>query len=361
MTVEVEQQRVIVPQRPARRELSLFDVVGLALRHWKLVAGFPLLLVAVTISGILLKPREYLAEASFMPQAGDNGRSTLSGLAAQFGVALPAGRAGPTSAFYASVVRSRTILRPVAEAGYVYPVGRDTVRGTLVELIGPQHGSPAQRLEKTLTRLHDAIGVSTQLETGIVRMGVTARTGVLAHAIARQLLDQLSAFDLERRRTQAASERIFIEERLAQLGAELRKAEEEQEVFLRRNRDIRNSPDLQFANSRLARDVSMRQQVYTSFAQAYEQARIDEVRNTPVLAVIEQPYTPVQPRARGLVLWTLLALVAGFLMALGLAATLEYVRLSRARDPEGVTALSTQLAQTRAELRRALRSRSRQR
>ncbi len=44
-----------------------------------------------------------------------------------------------------------------------------------------------------------------------------------------------------------------------------------------------------FEHDRLERPVSMRQELVTAMAQAYEQARVDEVRNTPVITVIDQP------------------------------------------------------------------------
>ena len=44
-----------------------------------------------------------------------------------------------------------------------------------------------------------------------------------------------------------------------------------------------------FGHDRLERQVSVRQELVTAMAQAYEQARVDEVRNAPVITVIDQP------------------------------------------------------------------------
>jgi len=89
------------------------------------------------------------------------------------------------------------------------------------------------------------------------------------------------------RQSQAAAERGFTEERMAEAQEELRAAENELQRFLQNNRQFQNSPELVFQHDRLQRRVAMRQQVYTSLVQSYEQARIDEVPNTPVITVVE--------------------------------------------------------------------------
>src|SRR5438093_11794505 len=267
-------------------ELSLFDLTGLILRFWKLVVGFPIVLVAAIVLITLLQPRVYEASASFVPMSGDQQGSRLTSLASQFGVTVPTlGRTGPTPAFYASLLRSRAVLGPVVDTGYSYVADGDTVAGSLVELIGPRKGSLPIRRAATIQRLRGNLDVSTEIETGMVRLVVTARPAPLAASIAERILDELSAFDLERRRAQAASERIFVEQRLAELGTELRESESRHEAFLRRNREFRNSPELSFENDRLAREVSMRQQIYTRFADALERAKVDECCNILVYLI----------------------------------------------------------------------------
>jgi hypothetical protein len=55
----------------------------------------------------------------------------------------------------------------------------------------------------------------------------------------------------------------------------------------------------------------MRQQLYTSLTEAYEQARISEVRTTPVITILQEPYVPPLPERRGLILKLVLGLLLG--------------------------------------------------
>jgi uncharacterized protein involved in exopolysaccharide biosynthesis len=75
---------------------------------------------------------------------------------------------------------------------------------------------------------------------------------------------------------------------------------------------------LSFVYDRLVNNVTLRQQIYTSVAQAYEQARIDEVRDTPVITVVEAPLLPAKPDPRPF----FRMLVAGLLIALVVARVL---------------------------------------
>ena len=71
----------------------------------------------------------------------------------------------------------------------------------------------------------------------------------------------------------------------------------------------------------------MAQQIYTSLAQAYEQAKIEEVRDTPVITVLQPPEIPVLPNSRRVVVKTVL----GFILGLGCAATLVLLRVTLQR------------------------------
>jgi tyrosine-protein kinase Etk/Wzc len=145
--------------------------------------------------------------------------------------------------------------------------------------------------------------------------------------VALRLLDQLNTFNLTGRRSRATQERKFTEERMLEVGAELRAAESRLEQFLEANREYRLSPKLTLQQDRLSRDVGMRQQVYSSLAQSYEQAKIDEVRDLPVITTVSEPEAPVLPDPRGLLLRTLFAMVAGA----GLGLAIGFLREWRAR------------------------------
>jgi len=104
----------------------------------------------------------------------------------------------------------------------------------------------------------------------------------------------VDSFNRASRRGQAGAERQFAEARVNEATAELRVAENRLQAFLETNRAFRNSPVLTFEQDRLARDVSTKQALYTTLVQAYEQARTQEVRDTPIFSQLEAPTLPPQ-------------------------------------------------------------------
>lgn len=293
------------------------------------------LLLALCVLGLaaggltgLLRRRTWTSVAQFVPQSSDLGRSRLSGLAAQFGVAVPGADRTQSPDFYAELVKSRDILAQTALARYETTIDGVRRQGTLVELYGEDAGTPAQRLDETLRRMQRWVSTSTGIRTGIVRLEVRSISPDLAAQVAANLVARANQFNLDTKQGQAAAERQFSEQRLATARAELFTAEERLASFLRANRLYEMSPILVMEHDRLQRAVDVRQQVFSSLAQSYEQARIDALRDTPVLSLVEKPAPPVRPDGRGTVVRGLLGLFAGAVVG-GMLAVMRHRRAIR--------------------------------
>jgi uncharacterized protein involved in exopolysaccharide biosynthesis len=130
--------------------------------------------------------------------------------------------------------------------------------------------------------------------------------------IAERLLEGLNYFNLITRQSQARQERRFTEGRLEAARASLRAAEDVLQRFLQANRQFAESPALTFQRDRLQREVLLQQQVVVSLAQQYEENRIREVRDTPVITIIETPILAARPDSRLWALIVCLGTVGGF-------------------------------------------------
>ena len=295
----------------------VLPLANMLLRERRLLVRLPLTLAVLVVCVGLVLPRSYTAVASFAPQSAGGSLSSLTGLAAQFGIAVPTDDAANSPDFYAELLRSAQLLRAMVETSYVYLNGADTVRGTLVQVYDISEATPERSREVAVKRLGQHMQVSTALKTGVVTVAVEAPAADLAEQLVRSALDLVNAFNLRTRQTRATAERQFVESRVEEAQRDLREAENRLQAFLTTNRTFENSPQLQFQHDRLQRDVGTRQDVYTKLVQAYEQARIDEVRNTPVITIIEVPIRPVRPDSRRLLLKGMLALfIGGFLATL---------------------------------------------
>jgi uncharacterized protein involved in exopolysaccharide biosynthesis len=334
--------------------ISLVEIANVLLRWRWLIVGVPLALLLLTAPGLFMAPRQYTATASFMPQRAPSAARSLGTMAGQLGITLPGQAQGESPAFYAELVTSRAILLPVLETAYeVSADGRNASR-TLIELYGEDR-TGAERREVALRRLRDQVRVSISRTTDIVTISVTAASPRLAEQIVARALELVNQFNLETRQSQASEERRFVEARLGEAREELRAAEDELEQFLERNRAYQSSPQLALVHSRHEREVMRRQQVYTTLAQAYEQARIDEVRNIPVITIIEPPSPPVHPDGRGVVTRSLMAILGGILLAIVLAVVLDFFRAGSVRRDRGFEEFERLRRETLRDLRRPWR------
>jgi uncharacterized protein involved in exopolysaccharide biosynthesis len=310
-------------------EAHLWTALAGVLRHRTMIVALTLCSGLVTAAVTLLMPRHYAVSASFIPQTSQAPTGGLSDLAAQYGVALGTQATQESPAFYAELLGSREILGQVLEKRYDAPgpTGKP-FSGTLLQYLKVENEAfpMAQGVEK----LRNLLSIRSDRGTGIVSFDVHTTNPQLSIAIGQTLLDQLADYNLRRRQSRARAEREFVEQRLAASKTELDSAEERVSEFYRQNRSIGGSPDLKATEARLERALSLRQDVFSTLNQKYESARIEEVRSTPVLTVIDSPQGTVEPVRRWTLTKTLVAMILAFLLSVGLAFLLDLSGLRRA-------------------------------
>lgn len=328
-----EEASIQVNEEAGDDELSLFEVASTLLRNrwrilrWMLFGGL------LAVIPVLRQRPTYTAVGSFIPQGAESGSSGIRNLAGQFGVSLGANNQGHSPEFYENLIRSRVILQSVVD-DTVTITEQGGRRATVAELFGGSGDSRQLRLQTAAAQLAPAIQTSISLTTSVLTFGVTTPWPSVSASIGNKLIDEVNAFNLRTRQSQASEERRFTEGRLIEARTALRLAEDRLQGFLQSNRQIGNSPELAFQRDRLEREVAFNQEIVTSLAQSYEEVRVRAVRDTPVITVIERPALPTQPNSRqrarrvlfGVFLGGLLAVVFSFL-----SETMHRRRL--ARDP----------------------------
>jgi len=300
---------------------TIFGALNALLRHRALVLACATLLGLAAGTWAFSRERVYSSASSFMPEGR---QSAATGLAAQLGLVLP-GTGGTESAqFYADLLKTREILGAAVTTAFTIP-GSIPRATTLVDLYRVKGRTPALRREAAIERLDDDLDISISTRTNVVTVRVTASSPELAQRLNQRLLDLLGEFNLRRRQSRASEERRFAEARVSSVKGELRVAEDRLQSFLQSNRDYQHSPSLVFSYERLQADVMLLRQVVTTLQQSAEQAKIEEVRDTPTVTLVEGPGLPVRPDPRGIVKFTLIGLVLGTFLGMGLAFVRETV------------------------------------
>jgi alpha-tubulin suppressor-like RCC1 family protein len=313
-----------------RSTFSPFPLINLALDNARLLIGVPLAAAVAAVAIGLVAGGRHTAESSFRPQNEQAEMNRLSGLAAQFGIDVPgSGGRGESVDFYTRLARSRALLEDVAKREYRIDGG---ATATLIELYD-MPGTGADQLRRTVDALTRNVGVDADLNAGVVAIRTRDRHGEVAEQVNRAILDELNRFNLERRQSRATAERRFVETQVTRARQDLDAAESELSAFMQTNRRYEEWPQLRFEAAQLQRQVDLQQQVFTTLTQALEQARLDEVRNTPVITIIDHPEGSAR-RERKLAQKAVLGFVLGLTLVLALLFVREYTRRLRQEYPE---------------------------
>lgn len=306
-------------------ELSFREIRRVISDNWRMIAWLAFVAPAFAAVIVLLTPRTYTSTASFFPETRRGGGG-LSSIAQQYGIALPGmgADAGQSLAFYVELVRSREILAQLLEDSVTVAAEAGARRRPLPDFLEIEATDPAERLEEGVFALRRMIRPLSNPNTGIVRIDVTSKSPVVSQALAARMLDLINEFNLRKRQSQGASERRFAERRLQEMTDSLQAAERRLQEFEQRNMQFATAPHLRMQQRRLMNDLASKQTLHTAMAQAYEQARVEEVRDTPVITALERPTVPVRPDSRGGVQKMMFA----FILALGVGIALAFARSS---------------------------------
>jgi uncharacterized protein involved in exopolysaccharide biosynthesis len=291
-------------------------------REWRIIAIAACAAAVVTVGAVAIKERRWTSSASFTPQSSRRqSLGALGGLASQLGVAIPGGEPNQSPQFYADLLRSRAVLEDAVRHEFRFQSADGTSQTrTLAQALDIDEPTPAREVAETMRMFGRRISVAVSPRTGVVTVTVALNDAAMAQEVLRWMLERLNAFNNTTRQTQAMAERRFAEQRVASARQTLDEAERRESEFARRNRDFRSSPDLSLQAERLRREAQLQQQLYTTLVQLLEQARIEEVRDTPVLTVLDPPSLAARPDSRGVVRAALWGLLLGATVGVILAA-----------------------------------------
>lgn len=315
-----------IAQPPA---IGWIDLLNGTLRQRRVAAVSALAVMIAATAFLLARPDTYSASTTFVPGASTAG-GQLAGFAAEFGLSLPNGDQTRSPGFYADLLRSRRILEAAAQQ---VVLTRDGSRRPVSELLEIDPDPQDRKLQRTRSALAERLAVSVALEIGTVTFSVKMPDPEASREVVAAMLDEVRRFDTESRQTQAAAQRDFAADRLRDLEAELSSRENELENFLLANRDFTNSPTLRFEHDRLQRQVLMLQQNVTAIRNAFEQARIEAVRDIPRITVIDAPAVPVKADPKYTIPLLIVAAILSILAGIAIAICVDFIRGANSTDP----------------------------
>ena len=286
--------------------LSFSEIILTFAKNFKIIIFIPSVLCTLQIINV-----QFLSDPVFISQAkilssSNSGVSQAAGIAAQFGISIPQ-ISDEQEWVYPEIVKSRKISKLMLKRRF------DT------DEFGPQ-----KLLLQILTYgdTQPEFGVDTLIKFGVEKMqsmidikkngnfydlSIKAGEPVFARDLAIALIEELDAHQKKYNKSKTSEARLFIEERIDETRKELELAEEKLKNFRDRNRRIENSPSLQLEETRLVREASVLTGVYTTLKQQLETTKIEEVKESNYVIVLDPPEAPLDrsyPRKKMMVIAT---------------------------------------------------------
>ncbi len=291
-----------------KTEIDLSKISKSIKRNSKNIFYTTLVGFALSFIYVIIATPYYQSYISINP-IGDNinsGRSMggLQSLASEYGVNLNvADFINDKPSFYIpDIVNSRILKKAVISNKWNTNNGQvdlinywqinDTTKFSVGRLIGSFLGSEDNKniklkfMDAAIDRLSEQLLVHEE-ESGLIVISVLMEESQLAADISNFIANYIKKYVSDIMLSYSSTHREFIEERLKYSKNELSKSEEELKEFSEKNPFAVDTPELQLQRGRLLRNMEVNQQVYITLRQQYEMARINELKEIPVINILD--------------------------------------------------------------------------
>jgi uncharacterized protein involved in exopolysaccharide biosynthesis len=306
----------------------VMSIVVRIMRHKYLFASIFILICAAAFAIALYSTPFYSTSAKMIYQTSKgSGSSGLSTLAALAGVSTPK---DDPSAYLNDVIFSKRVMFPILErkwqlAGSGSPEADSVLLEEFwkVKLDTTVKNWELKKNYALLERLSNYISFAQDKKTSVITLSTEFEDPQVAYDVNLFLLQELNNVLVNKMNYKASENRRFIEERLAEVKEALAAAENVLKNYRLRNRLRAGDPADQLEEERLQRDVLINQEITIELQRQYEMAKIEEVKDLPVLDIIDPPMLPIEkskPKRRKIVL---IGGVAAFFFAAMISASLD--------------------------------------
>jgi tyrosine-protein kinase Etk/Wzc len=259
----------------------------------------------------LLVPTYYRSTTTLLPETE---KSKLSALGQFADVAQIAGVSIPGSEIarlYPSIILSETVLRSVIVRKYnTHRFAKNQV--DLIEYFELEEETLEENMYKALGRLEGLLSTSYENKVGIVTVSLEMREPQVAADVLNAVIEELDNFMRQKKISTASEQLKWIDVRIKDVQKDLRKSEETLKDFREKNRRVIDSPQLLLEEGRLIREVEMNSAIFVELKKQYELAKIEEIKNTTVVNVLDPARAPVKKSRPKRMINALIFAIVGF-------------------------------------------------
>ena len=310
--------------------ISFSDILLMLASQIKIILIIPIITCTITIIYALFYTSPiYHSTAKIMSSSG--GQTQATSLVSRFGINLPTVQTEPQWV-YPEIIKSRTLARSMLRRKF--DTKKFGSQKSLLQIV--TYGNKEPNIDMDILIKNGVMNVINMIEIQkngpFYDLTVKSFESLFSRNFAIALIEELDTHQREYNKVKTLETRIFIEERIANTRLELESAEEALKDFDDRNRRIQNSPALQLERQRLAREVAVLTGVFTNLKQQLETAKIEEVKKTDYVIVLDPPEAPLSHSKPNKKLMVILAGLLGIGLGVVIGLLLEYAKNSEDAD-----------------------------
>ncbi len=287
--------RMTLKNAPAEKPSILWDSFILPiLKYKKMTYIIVSVTVLTTLVICLLLKNQYTSTASILPTGPSGISSELKDLAAGSLGELGLGASGEapenSSALFPNVLDSRLISEKILRRTYSFNDKNRQISLKLEEYIDKPN------MDKAVRALKKIVVINTDKKTGVIALSVTTEYPELSATVVHAYLEELDDYNIFHRQSSATENEKFTAKRLLQIKSELAATEDTLRSFKEANMNymVSSDPLLQLELSRLQREVDLKASLYLSLAQQNEMAKVEAVKDIPVVQVLDRGSVPLE-------------------------------------------------------------------
>jgi len=314
--------------------ISLSDISLMLASQIKVILIIPIITCTISIIyAMFFTSPMYNSTAKIMSSSG--GQTQAASLASKFGINLSTSQTEPQWV-YPEIIKSRTLARAMLKRKF--DTKKFGSQKSLLQILTYGNKEPNNDMD---ILIKNGVGnvismIDIQKNGPMYDLTVSSFEPLFSKNFTIALLEELDTHQREYNKVQNIKTRVFIEERIEDTRLELEGAEEALKDFEDRNRRIQNSPSLQLGRQRLAREVAVLTGVFTTLKQQLETAKIEEVKKTDYVIVLDPPEAPLIRSKPNKKLIVILAGLLGIGFGLVIGLFLEHIQNSGKQEWEKI-------------------------
>ena len=280
-------------------KFSFYRTKAILNKNRKIFWGFPLTVTFLTIIYVFwIANPVYTSTSKVLPISEDGSSSNgFSGMAAQLGINIPISIGGtvPWDEIYPEIVKSSDLLTSILAEKYVtQKYGDKTLKEILINEHSLSKYSEKDQDNRAMIELRKMITIIKDRLSPVVTLEISAFEPLFSAELSNILINKSGQIQRQLKTNRVRQKRLFIEERLTEVSAEMKKMEKELREFREYNRNISSSPSLTMRVQEMGREIDLQNSLYVTLKTQHEKAKIDEVERDDMVQVIDGPNIPTK-------------------------------------------------------------------